>query len=142
MIVRNGRCLKTIFDKIILCAGTMTDFGIVYEKAIQGTSANQSQASIKLTFNCDCMGRLEAVKPTSRIDGIAINSQTTHLYYMPFDNDVFNLNIDTLYIEVEKSVSRNRFFKVQAILNLDEQDEYIVFTMAERGFAELEAARS
>lgn len=131
------RCVKTIFDRVILCAGTMTDYITIKKREIQGTTVNDNQAEESFTDIENFMGYIEAKKPTVRFDGINILNEITHVAYSPFDQTVYELDVNTLFIQVERN--RNRIFKLLQIMNYGEQDEYLAYYLKETGFSDIKA---
>lgn len=134
-----NRCTKTIFDRVILCAGAMTDYFMIKSRALQGTTANNTQLSGQFATIINMLGYLEAKKPTQRFDGVNIGAEVTHLGYLPFDQTVYELDKNTCFVEIERN--KNRYFKLLSIMNYGEQDEYILFYLKETGFTDIEAAK-
>lgn len=136
----SNRCIKTIFDRQILCAGTMTDFVLIKRRAIQGTTPNTTQATEAFTDVADFMGHLEVRNPTKRFDGVVISDKVTHVVYIPYDQDIYEEDYNTLWVEVEQT--RNKNYKMDGVLNVGEQDEYLALFLVERGFVDLEATEA
>lgn len=138
--MNNRRCVKTIFDRKILCVGTMTDYIMIKKREQVGINPdpNSTQASEIFTDIQDYMGYLEAVKPTTRFDGVYIDNTVTHIVYIPFDQTTFELDKNSLFAELERT--RNRLFKMQKCMNYGEQDEYLALFLSETGFVDVEAA--
>jgi hypothetical protein len=136
----NRRCVKTIFDRKILCVGTMTDYMTIKKREQVGIGPDQNDTSATEGFTdvIAYMGYMEAVKPTARFDGVYIDSATTHVGYIPFDQTTYELDNNSLFVELERS--RNRLFKMQRIMNFGEQDEYLALFLTETGFIDLQAA--
>ena len=136
----NRRCVKTIFDRKILCAGTMTDYMTIKKREQQGTGPDSNDISSKAVFTdiLNQMGYLEAIRPTTRFDGVYIDRATTHIAYVSFDQTVYELDVNSLFIDLERN--RNRLFKMQKIMNYGEQDEYLAISLSETGFTDLQAA--
>lgn len=134
------RCVKTLFERQILCSGTMTDYVMIKRREIQGTTPNTTQADEELTLVADFMGHLEARKPTQRFDGVTISDRVTHVVYIPYDQDIYELDYNTLWVEIEQT--RNKNYKMDGIMNLGEQDEYLALFLIERGFVNLEATEA
>lgn len=134
------RCTKTMFDRIILCSGTMTDYMSIKKREQQGTSPDpdDTSATEKFTTVENYMGYIEAIKPTARYDGVHIDSTITHIAYIPFDQTTYELDLNTLFVDLERQ--RNRFFKLKRIMNYGEQDEYLALSLTETGFTDLQAA--
>lgn len=140
---RNGRCVKTQFDKEILCAGTMTDWIEILSREIQGTEPGGStQPTETFTAIVSYPGYLEAMKYTPRWDGVSTVDQSadnfTHVAYIPFDQDVYELDVNKLY--VKRSGTRDRYFKLKGIKDYGERDTYLQLQLAETGFTDLEAS--
>jgi hypothetical protein len=119
----------------------MSDFGTIKRRTQQGITGdpNDNQSSVSFTAIANYLGYLEAVKPTARFDGVYIDNTTTHVYYTPFDQTTYELDKNSLFVEIERT--RNRLFKMQRIMNYGEQDEYLAIFMQETGFADIEAAK-
>ncbi len=132
-----NRCTKTIFDRKVLCAGTMTDYVTIQRREITGTTPNNPVGSETLTNVVDYFGYLEAIKPTQRFNGINISGNTTHLVYIPFDQSTYELDVNTLFVLDSKT--RPRLYKLLSIENYGEQDEYLILYCKENGFADIEA---
>jgi hypothetical protein len=133
-----ANCVKTLFNREVLCAGTMDDFITIYNRELQGTSLDGEQAKPQFTEVSTAMGKLEARNPTQRFDGIVINNAITHAVYIPFTQQIYELDRNTLFVEYEST--RNRWFKLLSIMNLGEQDEYLALMVKETGFVGLEAS--
>lgn len=138
-----NRCVKTQFDRQILCAGTMTDYVEILSRAIQGTEPGLStQAEPDFSAIAQYAGYLEAVKNTPRWNGVSVEDQSafnfTHAGYIPFDQTIYELDINTFYVKITRQ--RARYFKLKGIMNWGEQDEYLQLQLAETGFADLKAA--
>jgi hypothetical protein len=72
------------------------------------------------------------VKPVSRFDGVNIIQGATHVCYMKFDETVFELDINSLWVEIE--FHKNRRFKLLSIENYLEFDKYLALWLQETGF--------
>ena len=132
-----SRCVRTVFERKILCAGTMTDYIVILRREIQGTTVNSEQADELFTEVENYNGHLEAVRPTQRFDGINISTETTHIIYIPFDQSTYELDINTLFADVERT--RDRRFKLLKIQNYGEDDNYLALYCKEQGFNDIEA---
>lgn len=133
-----NRCVKTIFERKVLCVGTMTDYVSIQRRELQGTTVNNTYAEEQFTEVDNFNGHLEARMPTQRFDGINMTDSMTHVIYIPFDQTIYELDRNTMFAEVEKT--RNRFFKLLKIMNYGEDDEYLALFCKETGFSDLEAA--
>ena len=138
-----SRCVKTQFDKIILCAGTMNDYIEILSRVQKGTEIGGSpEAAEDFTIVIDYAGVLEAVKSTKRFNGVSMEDQSapnfTHASYIPFDQDVYELDINTFFVKITRD--KSRYFKLKGITNWGEQDEYLQMQLAETGFADLVAS--
>lgn len=138
-----SRCVKTQFSRVILCAGTMNDYIEVLSRAQKGTSIGGSnEATQDFTSEADFAGYLEAVKATRRFHGVSMEDQSapnyTHVGYIPFDQDVYELDINTFFVRITRD--KPRYFKLKGIINFGEQDEYLQLQLAETGFTDLEAS--
>lgn len=140
---RSGRCVKTQFDREILCAGTMTDYLQIYSRAIKGTEPGKEiQPGEDFTLQDDFAGYIEAKKDTPRWSGVSTEDQSannfTHAGYIPFDQDIYELDVNRFF--VKKPGTRDRYFKLKGITNYGEQDEYLQLKLAETGFTDLKAS--
>jgi len=141
-----NRCVRTQFNKEILCAGTMNDYLLILSRAITGTEPGQSiQASETFTQIVDYAGYLEASKPTQRWNGVSMEDQSapnyTHVCYIPFDPVTYKLDVGKLFVKKQGDTSDlDRLFKLKSINNFGEQDEYLQLRLAETGFAELDGS--
>ena len=138
-----SRCVKTQFEKIILCAGTMNDYIEILSRVQKGTEIGGSpEATEDFTTVIDFAGVLEAVKSSRRFNGVSMADQSapnfTHASYIPFDPDVYELDINTLFVKITRD--KARYFKLKGITNWGEQDEYLQLQIAETGFADLVAS--
>lgn len=146
MLVRSGRCTKTIFERVILCSGSMEDYVTIYENVLQETTLTQNQAQPEKNVLLSIFGRLEEVNALARYAGIKMTNNTpegksSHVVYIPFEQSIFELDINRFFIKVERTV-RSRLFKMNKISNYGEQDEYLAVWCNETGFDDLEAAQS
>lgn len=136
------KCIKTQFEKIVLCAGAMTEVVAIYRREIQGTQPGLSiQAEPKFTLVIQYPGTFEAVKDTPRWNGVSVEDQSalnfTHAAYIPFDQDVYELDINTFFVKITRT--RDRYFKLKGIMDWGEQEEYLQLKLAETGFVDLKA---
>lgn len=129
---RSGRCVYTVFEKQILCSGTMNDYCFIKKRELQPVKIGDLQAQEGFTTLFEMAGNLEAIKATTRFDGISISNETTHFIYISFEQDIYELDINSLFVEIEKS--RNRLFKLLKINNFGEQDEHLLLQCKETGF--------
>lgn len=140
--IRNGRCLKTQFDKVILCAGTMNTYVEILSRELQPTSINNDTTVEEFSDIAQFLGYIEETKSTPRWNGVSTHDQsgpaTTHAAYIPFDQTVYELDINKLYIRI--SGTRNRLLKLKGIKNYDEEDKYILMYLDETGFEDLAGA--
>lgn len=138
MAVTNGRCIKTLFKRQILCAGSMRDYITIYRSALQSTTFDQKQAAKNFEIVDNMIGALEARNPVKRFDGIVIDNTFTHVIYIAYDQTIYELDLNTLFCDVEKP--RTRRFKMLNMLNLEEEDKYLAIFVKETGFSDLSAA--
>ncbi len=140
---RRGRCVYTQYDREILCAGTLDSVFMIKKRTSGGTSPGKSiQPKMVFTDVVDSFGRLEVKKSTRRFDGVSIMDQSqdnfTHAGYIPFDQDVYELDVNTLFVDIEDT--RNRRFKLKSIEKYNEGSQWLQLKLAETGFADLEAS--
>lgn len=136
------RCVKTQFKRTVLCAGTMVDYIEILNREQQGTTiGGESESKQGFTAVDDFAGYLEASKPTRRFDGVSMSDQSspsyTHAGYIPYDQDIYELDVNTLFVRITRD--KPRLFKLKAIENYDEQDMYLMLQLSETGFEEKEA---
>ena len=142
-VTKKGRCVKTQFNKEILCAGSMQDLVEVL-KRVQGTTevGESIESSEIFTLVADFAGYLEASKATRRFNGVSMEDQSapnfTHAGYIPFDQDVYELDVNSFFVRLTRD--RSRYFKLKAIKNFGEQDEYLQLQLAETGFDDIKAS--
>lgn len=137
------RCVKTQFDRQILCAGTMTDLVEIIERDQVGTQPGEAlESTPTFTTVVDFAGYLEATKATRRFNGVSMEDQSapnfTHAGYIPFDQTVYELDVNKFFVKLTRD--RSRYFKLKAVRNWGEQDEYLQLNLAETGFTDLLAA--
>ena len=127
-------CTKTRYDRKILCAGAMTDY-MTIKKSEQGTTDfGDSQADPIMTIIRSYFGYLEVVRPSIRFDGISIDKTSTHYWYIPFEQDVYELDVNSLFVTREGA--KERIFKLNEIENYDEQDRWLALHLEAKGFSE------
>jgi len=131
------RCVKTMFTRQILCAGTMDNYIKILERKQVGGGFNGPDITETFTAVFEFMGKLEIINPTARFNGVNIGDNITHIIYIPFDQAIYELDINTLFVEIERQ--KNRRFKLLSISNLDEQDTYLALYCKETGFVDKEA---
>jgi len=130
------RCTKTIFSRTILCAGTMTDYIMIKSRVQQGSGVDETDISHTFTNIANYMGYLEDRNPVQRFDGIVIGDNVTHIIYIPYEQEVYELDKNTIFIEVEST--RNKYYKPLSMIEYNEQ--YLAFYCMETGFTDLVAA--
>ncbi len=135
----NNRCIKTVFTRTILCAGTMQDYIKIVRREYSGSDVNETVTQETFTTVDEFMGYLEVRNPTQRFDGVNIASNITHIVYIPFDQTVYELDRNTLFVELEKI--RNRYLKLVAVEDFHEQEDYLALYCTESGFTDLEGAQ-
>lgn len=139
---RTGRCVRTRFDKRILCAGTLRDwFEVVGRSQLGSRSPDDLVATEQFTVVASFPGALEKVRNTPRFDGITISGERTHFAYMAFDQDIYELDRGSLWLR-KTGGSRLRYFKMEAISIYDEYDMWLEMELHETGFADLKAAEA
>ncbi len=128
----------TIFEKIKLSPGTMTDFVHIQERIEKPAKIGSMNSTIDFINKWNGMTKLEVVKPTFRFEGVNIPAGTTHLEYMPFDNTVFELDGNSFFVKYpsKKRGLKERYFKLEGKINFGEQDEYLLLYLRETGFSE------
>jgi len=132
------RCVKTIFSRITLCAGTMDNYIKVLERRQVGGGFNGPGITETFTLVSEFMGKIEVRNPTARFAGVGIEDGVTHIVYIPFDQTIYEMDNGKLFIEIERQ--KNRRFKLLSCSNLDEQDSYLALYCRETGFVDKEAA--
>lgn len=143
MIKNKGRCVYTIFEKKILCAGTMNKYFTIYSNELQETTTNQNQSDNTKTVLFNMLGEIENIKATARYAGVKMTpnepeGKSSNVIYIPFEQDIYELDINKLFIEME--AKRNRLFKMNKITDLNNQEEYLAIWCNETGFSDIEAA--
>lgn len=133
-----NQCQRMIFSKKILCAGTMDTYLFIKSRQSAGTDIDNLHPTMTFTTVYECMAGFEEVKPTYRFDGITIDSTITHIAYIPFEQSVYELDTNKLF--VEKEGQRNRYFKLKPIRDYGEQGEWLVLYLTETGFSDLQAS--
>lgn len=141
---RKGRCVYTQFDKKILCAGSLNKILRIQERTEGRTNpGDDGNPSPVFTLIDDPIGELEAVKYTRRFDGVSMEDQSadnfTHVGYIPFDQDIYELDVNTMFVEIE--ATRNRRFKLKGIQDYDEEGQWLQLKLAETGFSDLDGAK-
>jgi hypothetical protein len=121
----------------------MNDYIEVLSRAQKGTSIGGSnEATQEFTVVADPSGHLEAVKGTRRFNGVSMEDQSspsyTHACYIPFDPDVYELDVNSFFVRITRD--KPRYFKMKLITNYDESDTYLQLQLAETGFTDLEAS--
>ena len=135
MAVRK-RCIKTIFSRTILCAGTMTDYVMIKKRELEGSGVNETTINEGFTDIAQYMGYVEDRLPVKRFDGVSISDEITHIIYIPYEQAVYELDRGSLFVDFE--CTRNRRFTLLAINPY--QEDYIALYCRETGFSDLEAA--
>jgi hypothetical protein len=90
--------------------------------------------------NGNIMGRVESINPVSRFAGVDINGfKATHILWTNWDNVVFQLGVNSLFIDVEYP-EQNRRFKILSIEDYSELQKFIKMYATDRGFSTVTAA--
>lgn len=129
--------IKTIFERKVLCAGSMCDYLVIQERKQKPTGLGQPQAGFDFMQINAYDGKIESTKGTKRFDGVTIDPKITHLAYMPFDQEIYELDTNSLFVELERT--RNRRYKLDSIRDYGEQEEWLLLYLIDNGFADLEA---
>ena len=130
------KCVKTYFSRKILCAGAMSDFIKIQNRELTAGGYDSEPQEI-FTNVLNMNGNIEEVKPTDRFNGVNVADGITHIVYVPFEQSIYELDINTLFVELERS--KNRRFKMLSVGNLGEQDQYMALYCKETGFVDKEA---
>lgn len=130
------RCIKTIFSRTILCAGTMTDFITIKKRELLSRKLNDTESKEKFSTILSCMSKVETKNPTTRFDGVNIEDSVTHIVYIPYDQDIYELDKNSLFVEWEKNKNRN----LKLMSSMDYREDYIALFCKETGFVDKEAA--
>lgn len=138
-----SRCVKTQFSRVVLCAGSMNDFIEILSREQQVTEIDGGNESDQdFTSVTDFAGYFEPVKATRRFNGVSMEDQSapnfTHVCYIPYDPDVYELDINTFFVKITRD--KSRYFKLKGIINYGEQDEYLQLQLAGTGFTDLKAS--
>lgn len=75
------------------------------------------------------------------ISGVNTGDTITHEAYFPFEETLFELGIDKLFIYVEYS-TRGRRFKVKGIEPYGAGNKWLKVSLVEKGFADKEATKA
>ena len=134
-------CTKTRYDRKILCAGAMTHYLDIYKHEAATTDFGSLQANPTKTKITSMFGYFEAVKPSLRFDGVVIDDKTTHLFYIAFDQTIYELDVNKLFC-LKYNPARNRIFKLSNIENYGERDQWLMLSLEEQGFADKEATEA
>lgn len=134
-------CTKTRYNKIVLCAGSMTDC-IEIVKRVSGTTEPGEAIQATPTFELVAAmpGLAEDVAGVARFDGINIEDGKTHVVYISFDPEIYQLDRNVLFIRIDSDY-QERYFKMLKIKNYGEQNQYIEIDLKETGFTDLEASK-
>ena len=128
------KCTKTRYDRKILCAGAMVDYMSIVRSESGTTDFDNIQAEPTMTVIRSYFGYLEVVRPSIKFNGVSIDRNATHLWYIPFEHDVYELDINSLF--VTKEGTKERIFKLNEIENYDEQDRWLALHLEDKGFSE------
>jgi hypothetical protein len=128
------KCTKTRYDREILCAGAMTDYMTIKSSTAGTTDFGDVQAEPTLATIRSYFGYLETVRPSIRFDGVSIDRTSTHYWYIPYEQDIYELDVNSLF--VTKEGTKERIFKLNEIENYDEQDRWLALHLEAKGFSE------
>ena len=132
-------CIKTQYSIQIICAGAIKDFIEILSLTKDGTNpgkTNQSKPSFSSVI--DFAGLLEAVRHTSRMEGVNPTDADTHVCYIPYDQTVFEMDKNKFFIRITRS--RPRLFKFSGVIDWGEQEQWLQIKLKETGFTDLEAS--
>ena len=118
----------------MLCAGAMVDYMTIKKSEAGVTSFDDAQATPTLTAIRSYFGYLEVVRPSIRFDGVSIDRNATHLWYIPFEHDVYEIDVNSLF--VTKEGEKERIFKLNECENYDEQNRWLALHLEDKGFSE------
>lgn len=127
-------CTKTMFDRKILCAGGMTHYGVIVNHEASTTGIGDLQATPVQAVVRGYLGLLEKIRDTVRFAGVSIDRSSTHVFYIPFDLDVYELDVNKLFVLVKGR--KERRFKLNKIGDYGEQEKWLVLSLEEKGFSE------
>lgn len=136
-----------VITRDLVTQGSLNQLFIMQQRAVLPTSINNKIATKLLTPVTSVgnagymMGRLEIARPTTRFEGVNINEKVTHIGYTTWDRDVFQLDYNKIFIEVEFPYG-NRIFKVLSIEDYSEMQKFIRYYLKETGYADLEASNA
>jgi len=133
------------FDHInreLIAQGSLNQLFTIMQRKQQPTQYNQPLSLLTMTPvttispTGQIMGRLKTIAPTSRMYGVNIDKTTiTHLAYMNFDYNIFELELNTLYIAVEYPYGNgNRLFKALKTEDVSEMQKFLLCYCAETGY--------
>jgi hypothetical protein len=112
----------------------MTDYMTVVKATAGTTGFSSTQATPTLTTVRAYFGLLEVTRPTVRFDGVTIEPTSTHIWYIPYEQDVYELDVNSLYVKLEGT--KERIFKLDKIENYDESDQWLSLYLIDKGFSE------
>jgi hypothetical protein len=132
------RCEKTLFTRQILTAGTMKDYCTIISRDLQPSSPDSIENIEVMTDIMGMDGKLEDISFVTRFDGVNIANGATHLYYIPYQQSIYELDINNLFVRRKCKVGlpkdKDRYYKMLGIRNYGEQDQYNILQLKETGF--------
>ena len=142
------RCKTKQFDKTKLCTGDLKNKIKIYSRSMTNPGVNALEYSETLTeiaapwaaIKTTGAGVTTSAQGTQRFDGINIAKGVTHLFYIRFSILLSNLDHANNFVWFKDKGGNEKYYKILAPINNDEQGEFIILQCTERGDASKEAA--
>jgi hypothetical protein len=112
----------------------MTDYMTIVKATAGTTGFESTQATPTLTTIRSYFGLLEVTRPTVRFDGVTITPISSHIWYIPYEQDIYELDLNSLYVKLEGS--KERIFKLDKIEIYDESNQWLLLYLVDKGFSE------
>jgi head-tail adaptor len=119
-----AKCTKVQRSRKTICSGALRETIILKTRTQQAPKTNTASASIRF----DCSRSIKAMVDTKTgvdtFDGTNTNSLFTHEFTIRYLSDV----------DVQNSIEYNcKFFSVERIVNINEENRYLILICSERG---------
>lgn len=138
---KSGSCIYLYGTKQKLCTSALRNYIQIKQRRINSPKLGSLEPLETFNTVASLYSAMIPRQATARFNGVNVEEgTTTHLFYVRYDDDLFWLDRNSLFIDYEGyGATKTRRFKLLSIQVLDEANEWMVINASARGDASLEA---
>jgi hypothetical protein len=110
---------------------------------LDAATENQLLPTESFTLILNSFGHLENLRGIQRFGGVGIKDSITHVFYMPYDTTVYELDLGTLWLGYQSvKETKEIYYKLEDLQPYGVDDKYLALYLVERGFNTNEANKA